>query len=59
MLGVNCDNRDSVHGLRKVAWRRTLGWKDSRSLHTSESSKTHTCLGRVIQRKLVRTIFDN
>jgi hypothetical protein len=36
-----------------------LGWKDFRSLHTSDLSKTHTCLGRVIQRKLVRTIFDN
>ena len=59
MLGVNCDNRDSVHDLTRVASRRTLGWKNFRSLHTPGFSKTHTRLGGVIQRKLVRTIFDN
>jgi len=29
MLGLKCDNRDSVHGLTRVAWRRTLGWRIS------------------------------
>jgi len=29
MLGVNCDSRESVHGYMEVAWRQTLGWKQS------------------------------
>jgi len=32
MLGVNCDDRESVHGYTKVAWRRTLGWKQRRAM---------------------------
>jgi hypothetical protein len=28
MLGVKCDDRESLHGSTTVAWRRTLGWEE-------------------------------
>jgi hypothetical protein len=75
VLGVNCDNRDSVHGRMKVAWRRTLGWMNS-ELHTLELVKpipaeagwSEAAVGLKFWRTAkderpttasVRTIFDN
>jgi len=43
MLGVNATT-DSVSRFKKVAWRRTLGWRNFGVAH-SEISKTHTRLG--------------
>ena len=59
MLGANCDNHDSVHGSRKSLGAEHWVGKIFGVCTLWESSKTHTRLGGVIQRKLVRTIFDN
>jgi hypothetical protein len=36
MLGVKCDNRDSVHGPMKVVLTPNIGLEEFRSLHTLE-----------------------
>jgi hypothetical protein len=54
MLGVNATT-DSVSRFKKVAWRRTLGWKEAVSRKLSAFSKTHTRLGG----QLVKTSEDD
>ena len=60
MLGVKCDNRESVHGPKKVALTPNIGLEMEMSDAILDVLLDNpNPLRRVSQRKLARTNFDN
>ena len=60
MLGVKCDNRESVHGPKKVALTPNIGLEMEMSDAILDVLLDNpNPLRRVSQRKLTRTNFDN
>jgi hypothetical protein len=60
MLGVKCDNRESVHGPKKVALMPNIGLEMEMSDAILDVLLDNpNPLRRVSQRKLTRTNFDN